>query len=238
MEEPVMSRYASYEKAAIMKWFNEGNTTCPVSGQPITPSGLVTNAKLQREIDAWVKKTSKETGQKFEFGHHKEEVPIFVAMASLPPRHFFCPLSHKMMTDPVMTRDGLNFERKVIMEALEQNSCVCPVTGKMLYPHELISNCKLEREIEQWRRSHEMSVSHPAVEPTAVFFESLLHDEDEIPDVADSEKPKLENGKMEEEVKEEESCKKEDHHFFGERFRNMFLKKGSPKMQQNVAKSA
>ena len=54
MQDPVLSRYGqSYERSAIIKWLAKGNTGCPLTRQPLTLSGLITNHKLRSEIRRW-----------------------------------------------------------------------------------------------------------------------------------------------------------------------------------------
>ena len=55
-EYPVMDRYGkNFERAAIMKWFSKGNSTCPLTRRELKPSDLVTNSSLKLQIDEWRK---------------------------------------------------------------------------------------------------------------------------------------------------------------------------------------
>jgi hypothetical protein len=54
-------------------------------------------------------------------------------------------------TDPVMTREGLNFERKAILKWLDEKGDICPISLKPLRPSGLVTNGKLQWEITQWQ---------------------------------------------------------------------------------------
>ena len=53
------------------------------------------------------------------------------------------------MSQPVMTKDGINFEREDILQFLETVD-YCPITGNPLSPSCLVPNAKLLKEIEKW----------------------------------------------------------------------------------------
>ena len=45
--DPVVSRYGdSFERAAIFEWIEEGNDHCPITGEPLRASCLVSNKKV------------------------------------------------------------------------------------------------------------------------------------------------------------------------------------------------
>jgi hypothetical protein len=152
------------------------------------------------------------------------------------------------MDYPVVTRNGHNFEREAIMELLERNSCVCPISGNSLFPHDLIPNYKLQKEIEEWHRVNKdgAPTEHPTIEASAVFFEGLVRacgqvetdtvtsdgnscDGDDHSSIASEEKNPVENEK------------KDEHHSLASKIRGAFFRKQTrqdPRMQQTVAKSA
>jgi hypothetical protein len=67
-----------------------------------------------------------------------------------PPTHFLCPLTGKLMSDPVMSMYGTSFERQAILAWLDNNN-KCPVTGKPLKLEGLISNKSLQSLITGWK---------------------------------------------------------------------------------------
>ncbi|KAL5987489.1 hypothetical protein ACLOJK_035237 [Asimina triloba] len=73
---------------------------------------------------------------------------------------FFCPLTKKIMVDPVTIGSGVTYERRAIAEwfkKLEDNSdkIVCPSTGLELEGTALNSNFALKTTIQQWKERNE-----------------------------------------------------------------------------------
>lgn len=229
MKNPVMSRYASYEKSAILARFEEGEMTCPVTGEPLYPSSIISNVKLQKEIEYWMNDQNGEG----KANHPETTEPTFFATALLPPSHFYCPLTKKIMNYPVVTRDGLNFEREAIIDLLEKNSCTCPISGKSLFPHDLIPNYKLQKDIEEWHRINKdgAPTEHHTIQASAIFFETMLND------VANGSNQINTDG-----TSTALADEKQDKHFsVASKIRHVFFRKPTqqePKMQQRVAKSA
>jgi hypothetical protein len=148
MKEPMMSRYGThFERKAILEWINKGHNYCPVTGNPLRPSNLVSNKTLQWKITYWAQKNGVKG---FETEEQNEE-PQLIATAAVPPKHMICPLTRKVMKYPVVTREGQNFERKAIMSKLDKNGDICPVTKKPLRPSGLVPNGKLQWEIRKWQ---------------------------------------------------------------------------------------
>lgn len=61
-EDPVtLETGQTYERVAIVEWFNKGNKTCPVTGKPLESHTVpFTNSILKRLIDSWKSKHSRE----------------------------------------------------------------------------------------------------------------------------------------------------------------------------------
>jgi hypothetical protein len=143
-----MSRYGnSFERKAIMNWLEEGNTFCPVTGNPLRPSCLVANTQLSWKIRCWFHQHGRESPI-------SEENPGFTSYAiiAISPEKYLCALTHEIMVDPVMSETGFNFERDKILKYLDENNDTCPVSGKSLYPHQLVRNYALKHEIDDWRK--------------------------------------------------------------------------------------
>jgi hypothetical protein len=62
---------------------------------------------------------------------------------------FLCPISQEIMQDPVITPNGISYERKTIINWLEKNS-VCPITKKPLNKEQLITNYALKQAIDDY----------------------------------------------------------------------------------------
>jgi hypothetical protein len=153
MGDPLMSRYGDhFERSAIMAWFDKGNNYCPVTGNPLRPSMLVSDKTLQWKIDYWAKKNGYELNGKLE---GVEAAVASMSFIAVPHERFLCPLTNDIMTDPVTTKEGINFERNAILRWLDEHEEeVCPVTKKPLAMAGLIPNSKLQWEIKQWQLNY------------------------------------------------------------------------------------
>jgi hypothetical protein len=152
MKEPMMSRYGThFERKAILEWINQGHNYCPVTGNTLRPSNLVSNKTLQWKIKYWALKNGVKG---FETEEQQNEKPQVMATAAFPPKHMLCPLTHKVMEDPVMTREGQNFERKAILSKLDKKGNICPVTKKPLRPSGIVGNGRLQWEIRKWQLNY------------------------------------------------------------------------------------
>jgi hypothetical protein len=100
MENPVISMDGiSFEKSAITKWYDSGKHYCPLTGQPIALETLTPNSSLQWKIRYWQMKNDQEPTE-----HSLDDEEERIKM--LPQARFLCPLTGKVMVDPVMTREG------------------------------------------------------------------------------------------------------------------------------------
>lgn len=141
-----MSRYGNhFEREAILTWLQKNNF-CPVTSNPLRPSNLVSDKTLQWKINYWAQKNGFELGTSSEDKSNES-----IGFVAIPQERFICPLTHSVMEDPVMTREGINFERSAILKWLEQKGEKCPVTKKKLTMSGLVPNGKLRWEIQQWQ---------------------------------------------------------------------------------------
>lgn len=69
--------------------------------------------------------------------------------SSLPPS-YVCPLTRRVMEDPVMDLCAHNFDRAAICEWLEQHDC-CPISRKPTELTDLVTNHCLAERIERWK---------------------------------------------------------------------------------------
>ena len=81
-----------------------------------------------------------------------------------PPDHYVCPLTQEIMTHPVMTKYGHNFEKTALTQWLNRGNDTCPLTRQPLHLQDIISNRSLEQQIVGWRKLHGMM-------PCALFDE-------------------------------------------------------------------
>jgi histone H2A len=66
-----------------------------------------------------------------------------------PLHAFLCPISHDLMRDPVMTTDGMSYERCEIVEWLKTSN-KSPMTGEELSTLDVKPNHMLRSAIEEW----------------------------------------------------------------------------------------
>jgi hypothetical protein len=168
MNDPMMSRYGfNFERSAILGWLARGNGRCPVSGNPLRPSNLVSNKSLQARIHKWASESghplpsldasaaNPQGGEKIKPVDDELEALVgkcmFIGLNKSPPKEMVCPLAMTVMEDPMMTREGTSFEREAILSWLETYT-FCPVSGKPLEPCNLVKNCNLQKKISHWRQ--------------------------------------------------------------------------------------
>eukprot|EP01010_Urceolus_cornutus_P005075 NODE_858_length_1275_cov_203.683524_g653_i0.p1 GENE.NODE_858_length_1275_cov_203.683524_g653_i0~~NODE_858_length_1275_cov_203.683524_g653_i0.p1 ORF type:complete len:366 (-),score=65.93 NODE_858_length_1275_cov_203.683524_g653_i0:91-1188(-) len=82
-------------------------------------------------------------------------------MASDVPIYFRCPLSGKLMEDPVVDTQGHNYEKKNISEWLQRRSD-CRVGGEVLHVSELRENVALRQCIDDWKSAFQTATSFAA----------------------------------------------------------------------------
>lgn len=118
----------SYERAAIEKWMADnreyptvwnfdnypGRVPSPVSGVELLPSHLFDNCELCSAIKQW---TASGRGLR---GVLRRHLPaLWRILNSRTPPFFRCPITGKLMRDPVITNQGDSFERSAIETYLD-----------------------------------------------------------------------------------------------------------------------
>jgi ankyrin repeat protein len=66
------------------------------------------------------------------------------------PAEFMCELTQRLMTDPVETPYGNIYERGAILNWLQQQGQICPMTGTPLVAEDLTPAIKLKGRVQQW----------------------------------------------------------------------------------------
>jgi Mg-chelatase subunit ChlD len=72
------------------------------------------------------------------------------------PDSFFCELSHQVMKDPVLDRDGHSYERSVITEYIGKNGA-SPITFQALSLNDLVPNMALKKTIEEYFKNQKVN---------------------------------------------------------------------------------
>jgi len=65
---------------------------------------------------------------------------------------FVCPITQEIMEDPVITPQGMSFDRKAIIDWLSRNQR-CPLTKKPLKKEDLITNYALKSSIQEYLKT-------------------------------------------------------------------------------------
>ncbi|KAK4788277.1 hypothetical protein SAY86_019596 [Trapa natans] len=79
-------------------------------------------------------------------------VPDITTLRANSVDPFMCPLSKKMMRDPVAILCGHSFERKAIEEHFEAGNRTCPTCKEKLESVHITPNLSLRGSLEEWRR--------------------------------------------------------------------------------------
>ena len=138
IHDGVMSKYGHhFEKSAIMEWL-QSNDRCPLTRQPLSPSMIITDYHFNERIKAWKRLN----------GMDQSNDP-----SAPPPREFICPLTEKIMTNPVRTEYGDVFERQAILDWLEDYD-FCPSSGHLLQARQIYTDAMLYRRIKLWKDTH------------------------------------------------------------------------------------
>ena len=82
--------------------------------------------------------------------------------STAPPFSYFCPISHEIMVEPVVTTDGYSYDRFYIESWLEKHN-TSPVTNSVLANKALISNRTLKQAIAEWTANVSRSSIPPAI---------------------------------------------------------------------------
>jgi hypothetical protein len=76
------------------------------------------------------------------------------------PKEFVCPISLEVMKEPVMSKDGQNYDRQAILQWLNQGNFDCPLTRRPLKPSYLLPNHSLKMSIMRWKIDQGMDLNN------------------------------------------------------------------------------
>ena len=65
------------------------------------------------------------------------------------PEEFVCPITHQLMTDPVIAVDGHSYERSAIQKWLDLGNATSPMTNERLERPDLVQNHALRSQIQR-----------------------------------------------------------------------------------------
>ncbi|PIA52692.1 hypothetical protein AQUCO_01000513v1 [Aquilegia coerulea] len=88
-----------------------------------------------------------------------------VSCKIIPPDEFRCPISLRLIYDPVVIASGQTFERVWIEKWFKDGHDTCPKTQKKLPHLSIIPNSSMKDLISRWCRKHGISIPDPSSQP-------------------------------------------------------------------------
>lgn len=108
---------------------------------------------------------SVEVGSCLGYGQHEAQTDVF--RRPIPPEEFMCPISSRLMYDPVIIDSGVTFERMWIQKWLDEGHDTCPQSKKKLAKMLLTPNTAMKELILKWCMKHGIPEPGPCLEPPA-----------------------------------------------------------------------
>lgn len=109
---------------------------------------------------------SVEVGADVELGQYETQTDML--SRAIPPEEFKCPLSSRLMYDPVVIASGQTFERMWIQKWFNEGNDTCPKT-KIKLPHQSFTpNAAMRDLISKWSNQCDITISEPRVQSVAV----------------------------------------------------------------------
>lgn len=81
---------------------------------------------------------------------------------ALPPEEYKCPISLRLMYDPVIIASGVTYERMWIQKWFDEGKDICPKTGKKLTHMLLTPNIVMKDLISKWCRNNGVTLADPS----------------------------------------------------------------------------
>ncbi|XP_039009270.1 U-box domain-containing protein 5-like isoform X2 [Hibiscus syriacus] len=85
--------------------------------------------------------------------------------ATIPPEEFKCPLSSRLMYDPVVIASGQTFERTWIQKWFDDGNETCPKTEMKLDHLSLTPNASLKVLVTEWCRKYGITMQDTSMQP-------------------------------------------------------------------------
>ncbi|KAM3758489.1 hypothetical protein ACB098_01G048000 [Castanea mollissima] len=90
-----------------------------------------------------------------------------------PPEEFKCPISMRLMYEPIIIASGKTFERFWIEKWFNEGNKTCPITHMKLDHLSLTPNIAMKALISKWSSEHGITIPDPSLEPHLDSFESM-----------------------------------------------------------------
>ncbi|KAI4327611.1 hypothetical protein L6164_020050 [Bauhinia variegata] len=82
--------------------------------------------------------------------------------SSSPPEEYKCPISSRVMYDPVVIASGVTYERMWIKKWFDEGNDFCPKTRKQLVHMSLTPNIAMKDLISKWCRNNGVTIPDPS----------------------------------------------------------------------------
>ncbi|KAF8018287.1 hypothetical protein BT93_H3247 [Corymbia citriodora subsp. variegata] len=92
------------------------------------------------------------------------EAQVDVSVEAIIPEEFKCPLSSRLMYEPVVIASGQTFERMWIQKWFDEGNTFCPKTKKELAHQLWTPNTVLKGLISQWCSRHGLEIPDPIIQ--------------------------------------------------------------------------
>lgn len=94
----------------------------------------------------------------------QDEAQARMLYSNAPLEEFLCPISSRLMYDPVIISSGQTFERSSIQKWFEKGHDVCPKTGLKLVDLSVTPNTTMRDLILKWSMEHGIIVSDSSIQ--------------------------------------------------------------------------
>ncbi|KAI3519255.1 hypothetical protein L1887_08283 [Cichorium endivia] len=133
-------------------------------GNSIT-SGLEENDKILQNQDY--------RSRRVDYSVDREESPPKGILGrreseKIPPEEFMCPISLKVMYDPVVIDTGETFERMWIQKWFDEGHDICPKTKRKLSNFSLTPNTAMKSMISKWCEDNRFILTDPCVDLSTI----------------------------------------------------------------------
>ncbi|POO02509.1 Coatomer beta subunit [Trema orientale] len=100
--------------------------------------------------------------------YRQYEVESNILRRAVPPEEFRCPMSSRMMYDPVVIASGQSCERMWIQKWFDEGHDTCPKTNMKLTNMSLTPNVSMKDLISRWCTQNEVMLTDPSTAPEAL----------------------------------------------------------------------
>ncbi|XP_024932209.2 U-box domain-containing protein 5 isoform X2 [Ziziphus jujuba] len=100
----------------------------------------------------------------------QNKAQINMLSKAVPPEEFKCPISCRLMYDPVVIASGQTYERMWIQKWIDEGHDTCPKTNMKLTNLSLTPNSAMKELMSSWCTKYGVTISDPSVQPEALHL--------------------------------------------------------------------